>query len=81
MGYSTENNGQIRNFWPDDTDKEFYILESESLNEIMEKILDRWPDVSMSEIEISAEYIHTHCLGYDRYDSMDYTKFLKISRK
>jgi hypothetical protein len=31
------------------------------------------------DIQIGAEYIHTECLGYDRYDPDDYTLYLTIT--
>lgn len=31
-------------------------------------------------INISTEYIHTSCLGYDEYDPSDYSNYLCISR-
>lgn len=34
-----------------------------------------------SEFEITSEYIHTSCLGYDLYDSSDYTHFIVITKE
>lgn len=79
MGYSTRNNGQIKEFWPDDTEKEFYICGSASLFDIMIRSKEKWPDCyDYGKIEITPENIHTRCLTYDSYD---YTDFLKISLK
>ncbi len=32
----------------------------------------------MEDANIYAEYINTKCLGYDCYDSSDYTNYIKI---
>ena len=77
MGYSMR--GQIRTFWPDDNETEFYKHESATLAEIIEDAREKWgQDIQFEHIRVSSEYIHTDCLGYDRYDSIDYTEFLKI---
>lgn len=80
MGYTTRNNGDIRDFWPDDTDTEFYISSGTSIWHIIEMCKERWPDTNFSDIEIAPDYIHTSCLTYDSYDQSDYTNFLIISR-
>lgn len=86
MGYSTRNGGQITDFWPDDTDVEFYVAHGASMDEIMERCREKWPDPSAplgfnpSSIRIDSEFIHTDCLGYDLMDWGDYTKFLKITK-
>lgn len=82
MGYINRPNSSIVDFEPDDTDTEMYIAcdgVSWTLQELMEKINAKWPNHKPDEIEIKAEYIHTQCLYYDRYDSGDYTKYLHIS--
>lgn len=67
-------------FWPADTETEIYYANETSLAEILESIKTRWPNISMTEISIQAEYIHTHCLGYDLYDSSDYTNFVVVRK-
>ena len=82
MGYGTRNNGQIKTYWPDDTDTEMY-LDAEQIwtkAEIQSRIDEKWPGVSSENIVMSAEYIHTDCLTYDLYDPMDYTTFIIIRR-
>ncbi len=73
--------GTVRTFWPDDTATEFYIAEGASLVEILEKAQALWPNTCQSRIQITPEYIHTDCLGYDLHDSGDWTHFLEISLK
>lgn len=68
-------------FWPEDTATEFYCYDTEDLDSILERAQEKWPGTSPTNIRISAEYIHTHCIGYDRYDSADYSNFLRISLK
>ena len=83
MGYSTRPGTEIRDFWPDDTDMVMYIetgYSSTNLDELIEKINEKWPDSKLSEFEITSEYIHTSCLGYDLYDSSDYTHFIVITK-
>ncbi len=80
MGYSTRNNGQIKDFWPDDDESTMYFSNDETLEDIFDKACEKWPGILMEELKISSEYIHTSCLTYDRYDPSDWTNFLRISR-
>jgi hypothetical protein len=85
MGHGTRR-GQlghtIRTFWPDDTGSEMFIdaTHSTSMADLMQKIYEKWPDASLENITITSEKIHTDCLGYDLYDSGDYTDFIIITR-
>ena len=86
MGYGTRDGG-IRTFWPDDTDTEIYIaaggMFAPAINLgdlLVERIYEKWEGASLNNIEITAEHIHTDCLGYDLYDPGDYTTFIKITR-
>lgn len=82
MGYSTRNNGLIKDFWPDDTDDSFYMAEGASMSHIMEMAMDKWGlDITIDDLIIMPEHIHTHCLTYDLYDPGDYDDFLCISKK
>lgn len=83
MTHGTRNNGQIRTFWPDDTDSKFYIARGESMEELMLRIKAKWPDMDLSnlgDIQITTEYIQTDCLSHDMWDACDYTCFLVIER-
>lgn len=85
MGYGTRGGGlggKIQTFWPDDTDEVMHIQSGYGarLQELLEKAQEKWPGISLDQIEISAEHIHTDCLGYDRYDAGDYSDFI-ILRK
>lgn len=79
MGYSTRSCGNIRTFWPDDTENSFYIESSASIQDILDRARRTWPQADLNNIRIEAQHIHTDCLGYDQYDSSDYTNFLCIS--
>lgn len=81
MAYSTRNNSQIKDFWPDDSDTEMYLESGSprSLKELMEIAKKKWPDAMLSEIDISSEKIHTYCITYDQYDPGDYTDFIVLT--
>lgn len=79
MGYYTENG--IQCFSPDNTADKLYIplwgdMKAEFLNQI---ITEHFGDIG-NDYNISAESIHTRCLGYDLYDSSDYDIFFIITR-
>lgn len=84
MGYSTRNNGQIKTFWPDDTDTAMYIQTSPfgapTLWVLLNRIQDKWPGASTENITIEPIELHTDCLGYDLYDAGDHTDFLLITK-
>ena len=86
MGHGTRpgNLGHtIGTFWPDEDEKSFYISDSATLKDIMERAAEKWPllqqDQLIGRLSIDAEHIHTDCLGYDRYDGTDWTNFLHIT--
>ena len=79
MGYITT--GSIKSFRPDDTENQFYIAGSSTLGDIIDACQERWGfQVSVHDIKIEPENIHTDCISYDSYDSGDYTNFLCITR-
>jgi len=83
MGYTTKTHrfGRYQAFWPDDTDHTFYVQEGVmSLAELLEKVKEKWPDVSLDKIDIDAEHIQTDHIGYDLYDASDYTNFIVVRR-
>jgi hypothetical protein len=81
VGYSYRNNGQIKSFWPDDTENTIYKSNEPSVFELLEDIKEKWPDADLNDVIISSEYIHTDCLTYDRYDPLDYTEFVVVTYK
>ena len=84
MGYYKD--GSIRCFEPDNDDTTFYIPiysgDDTTIDDIITRARDYFdhPDIYIDDITISAEYIHTRCLGYDQYDPGDYTNFLVIKK-
>lgn len=89
MGYSTREHrfGTIRSYWPDDDEDTIYIAADagcgsmgERLADIIETVKNKWPDVSLEDVHIASENIHTDCLNYDLYDAGDYTNFIVITR-
>lgn len=81
MGYSYRNNGQIKDFWPDDDENTIYrVSGSDSLQDLLTLAQEKWPGVSLEDIQITSEKIHTSCLTYDLYDSSDYTEFVILTR-
>lgn len=81
MGHYTDTRG-VSCFRPDDTDTEFYLesnYTSKSLGLILELARDKWgEDIDIEELHIEPEHIHENALGYDRYDSSDYSNYLRI---
>jgi hypothetical protein len=81
MGYGTRD-GSIRTFAPDDTETVKYLHSGcdYTLAEILDIAREKWGEkIGLEDITITAEYIHTDCIGYDLYDSGDYTNFIVIT--
>ena len=82
MGYSDNNNS----FWPDDDENTIYLEDCRwiTLFDIIYIVRSKWPELSdldsLDSINISAENIHTDCLGYDLHDPSDYTNFIVITK-
>jgi len=76
------NSRGIRCFQPDDTETEFYLDSSYikfNLGYVIELARKKWGEsIEIYDIDLEAEYIHTECLGYDRYDPGDYTRYLRV---
>lgn len=82
MGRTTRPGTEITDFYPDDTDTEFYIdtCWSPTLADVLDKAREKWgADVKLEQLHVEAEYIHTSCIGYDLYDPSDYTNFLHVT--
>lgn len=50
-----------------------------SLSEIIEKAKQKWPNVSLDDISITAVNHHQYSTGYDMHDSGDYVEYLYVS--
>jgi hypothetical protein len=81
MGYTTRPGTEIVDYWPDNTDTELYIVSNSgySLAAILDIAKEKWPDVSLENITIESEKIHTNCVYYDLYDPCDYTDFIILT--
>lgn len=75
------------NRYPEDDKGTLYISCGMSSFEIdFMDMLDRikshfGEEISLEELDITAEYIHTRCIGYDQFDSSDYDNYIVITRK
>lgn len=80
MGYSTDHRG-IRSFVPDDDENTLHIQQSSNLGDLIERIKEHFgQDSKLEDFSITADYIHTDCLGYDLFDRSDWTNYLIIER-
>lgn len=83
MGYSM--NGSCCDFWPDDTEHTIFIesgYNGQTLQSLITIIREKWgDDISLNDIEWSAQHIHIHihALARDSYEPSDYSEFLRIS--
>ncbi len=80
MGYYKNFNGTDC-FEPDNTERELYIL-SGGLSPIisMDNLLSQiYEHFGHTDVKIEATKIHTRCIHYDLYDSMDYDDYLLIT--
>ena len=78
-------------FTPDDTDDCFYIEDSASLLDILDRAVKKWPVISsldsqdrrsIADIKIEAENINTRYVNSScrqGYEWEDYTRYLRIS--
>lgn len=71
----------IRNFTPVDSEGSFYVLYSVSLADILKLATLKWGDVSLEDVKLEAQYIHTRCLDYDLYDANDFDNYIVVSLK
>ena len=80
MGYTTK--GEIQSYTPEDTETTLYVLSIPglySLQDILDLAQSKWPGVSLEDIQIEPEHIHTNCLTYVLYDASDYTEYLVLT--
>ena len=65
--------------YPVDTATGFWLQGEYSLSEILEEAKDRFPNVSIDDINIEAYNHHQYAVHYDLPDSSDYVNYLYIS--
>lgn len=84
MGETIRPGTGIRDFTPDNDVNTLYVRADNNslpLLELIDRINDHFGPIDHSTLTIEAEYIHTECLGYDRYDSGDYTNYIVVRRQ
>lgn len=88
MGYFTRPGSlghTIQCFEPDNSATELWIAtgwmsSATSLGELIALARSHFrEDVDISQLTITAHHIHTDCIGYDCYDSGDYTDYICIT--
>lgn len=77
MGYETQNG--IKTFTPDNTETELWLPSETSMEDLFSAIESHFGDVNTTRLTLSAEHVHTNCLGYDAYDPGDYTNYIKVT--
>ena len=72
----------IQKFWPDDDENTVYLTSDtqHSLAGIIQMCREKWPDTDFNDLVFESDEIQTDCLGYNRYDPIDYTDFIIIRR-
>lgn len=82
MGHYKDPHNGIEMFKPDDDDHTLYLEVDSfypSVGELLKKAKSKWPGITIDELEVNLQHIHTSCIGYDHYDSGDYSNFLVLS--
>ena len=67
--------------FPVETEKDLWIYSNNlvSLAEIIEKVQEKWPNISLDKIQIEAYNHHQYATTYDIYESSDYVNYIYIS--
>lgn len=66
---------------PVETEKDLWIYSNNlvSLADVIEKVQEKWPGVSLDKVQIEAYKHHQYATTYDIYDSSDYVDYIYIS--
>lgn len=73
-----------KNEIPVETENDMWINghhTSYPLQEILDKIQEKWPGISLDDVEIQPYHHHELAIHYDLHDPSDYTTYLYISKK
>ncbi len=70
-----------KSYWPENTEDTLYFPYETNLQSLLDSIKKVWPEVSLDDVTIEAQHIHTDHIGYDLYDSTDYNDFVVVTRK
>lgn len=79
MGQFVNEHG-VRGFFPDDDADTMWISKATPLSEIITKIEEKWPGITLDQICIDAEYVQVSHLSYDLYDPTDYETYIVVRR-
>lgn len=74
----------IKNYTPENSATTLHILSgfALSLSELIEQAKAHFgQDISLDDLNIRSEKIHTRCITYDLYDGADWDDYLIIERK
>lgn len=63
---------------PDTPDTMYLCSRGYNLQDLLESIQEKWPEITFDEVSISAEHHQVKCFGYDLYDPSDYLNFVVI---
>lgn len=79
MGY-VKSGGQTDHF-PEDTDKEMWIEDNGGLTLLgmIERVQQKWPGLSLADVNIRPVNHHQYCIYYDLHDAGDYVPYLVFS--
>ena len=71
------------NYWPENTQDTLYLdsFAPTTLEYILMVSRRHFmnENLTMEDVDVSIEHIHTACVGYDQYVSSDYTNFFVIT--
>ncbi len=84
MGRYKVSGTEIENYIPDNDENTLFVESGftyGTIDNLLDSIKEHFgEDVKLSDLHITAEHIHTSCLGYDRYDPGDYTNYIKVEK-
>ena len=69
-----------RDCFPVDTDDSFWIANDVQLTELIERVQEKWPGVSLADVNIEPVKHHQYSVTYDLYDSSDYVDYLFVRK-
>ena len=64
---------------PQDDANTMYLPYSTNMQTLLELVQAKWPTADLDEVQICTQHIQTSCIGYDLYDSSDYTDYIVVT--
>lgn len=67
--------------YPVDTENDMWLPgdSSLSLSDVLERVKEKWPNVNIEDVDITAVNHHQYSIGYDLHDSSDYVQYIYVS--